>query len=138
MSQFQPGQSGNPAGRPKGSRGRATILAQAILDRDVEAVTERIVKAALDGDLTAGRLVLERAVPPMKERPLTVDLPPEMRTAEQLSQAAESVFRAVAEGDLLPGEGQALMAMIELRRKALETEELAQRVAALEAQETKR
>jgi hypothetical protein len=43
------------------------------------------------------------------------------------------VLEAVGGGELLPGEGQILTGIIETRRKAIETEELERRIAALEA-----
>jgi len=36
-NQFKPGQSGNPQGRPSGSRHKATLAAQALLDGEAEA-----------------------------------------------------------------------------------------------------
>ena len=44
---FQPGQSGNPAGRPKGLRGKATILAEQLfeLERRI-AKLERAAQSA--------------------------------------------------------------------------------------------
>jgi hypothetical protein len=40
---------------------------------------------------------------------------------------------AVATGELTPGEGTALAGIVEQHRKAIETQELEQRIAALEA-----
>jgi hypothetical protein len=37
--QFKPGQSGNPRGRPKGARHKATLAAQKLLDGESEALT---------------------------------------------------------------------------------------------------
>jgi hypothetical protein len=36
---FRPGQSGNPAGRPVGSRNKATLAAEALLDGEAEKLT---------------------------------------------------------------------------------------------------
>jgi hypothetical protein len=33
---FQPGQSGNPKGRPRGARHKATLAAEALLDGEAE------------------------------------------------------------------------------------------------------
>ena len=57
---FEKGQSGNPNGRPEGSRNRATILAQVLLDGQAEELIQKCVQMALDGDSTAMRLCIER------------------------------------------------------------------------------
>ena len=41
MPQFQKGQSGNPAGRPPGSRYRATSMVQALLEGAAENIAKR-------------------------------------------------------------------------------------------------
>jgi hypothetical protein len=53
---FKPGQSGNPSGRPHGSRNKATLALEALLDGEGEAITRK----ALEGDTAALRLCLER------------------------------------------------------------------------------
>ncbi len=55
-----PGVSGNPAGRREGSRNRATLALQALLDGEGERVVRKAVAMALEGNETALRLVLER------------------------------------------------------------------------------
>jgi len=57
---FEPGQSGNPKGRPKGSRNQATMIAEALLDGEAEAITRRLVDKALEGDTAALRLCFDR------------------------------------------------------------------------------
>jgi len=47
---FPVGVSGNPEGRPQGSRHRASVLAEALLDGRVEALTEKAVEMALTGE----------------------------------------------------------------------------------------
>ena len=103
------------------------------MDGEAEEITRKVIEAAKAGDLTAARLVLERLVPAMKERPVMVELPEDVKSPEGISAATEAIFRAVCSGEILPGEAQSLSSVLEVRRKALETEELAQRIAALEA-----
>lgn len=94
--------------------------------------TQAVIDAARQGDLAAARLVIERIAPPMRERPIQIDLP-DTHTAEGISAAQNAIVQAVGAGELLPGEGTALAAIIESKRKALETEELEKRISALEA-----
>jgi len=125
------GQSGNPRGRPKGSRNRITLVALAAMEEGAEAIARRMVELAKDGDISAARLVLERLVPPARERPVSMAMP-DTSTAEGISAAQQTILQAAASGELLPGEAATLAGIVETRRKALETEELERRVAALE------
>lgn len=121
---------GNP-GKPPGSRHRATIAVQALLEGEAEALTRKAVERALEGDVTALRLCLERVAPVRKEPAVTFDLPP-MTTASDAVQAAAAVLAAVAGGELTPSEGAHVMALVETYRRTLETTELEARIAALE------
>ena len=122
--------TGNP-GKPKGTRHKATQAALALLEGEAEGLTRQAVTMALGGDATALRLCLERIAPPRKDVAVTFDLP-RMETARDAAKAAGAVLGAVAEGELTPGEGAALMALVEGFRRTLETSELEARVAALE------
>ena len=42
---FKPGQSGNPAGKPKGTRARATILAEKLILEDEREIVASVIKA---------------------------------------------------------------------------------------------
>jgi Family of unknown function (DUF5681) len=39
---FEPGQSGNPSGRPNGARNKTTIAVEALLDNEAEALTRKV------------------------------------------------------------------------------------------------
>ena len=47
---FPPGVSGNPAGRLPGTRNRATMAAEALLDGEAEALTRKAIDAARSVD----------------------------------------------------------------------------------------
>jgi hypothetical protein len=119
------------AGRPKGTRHKATQAVLSLLDGQAEALTQRAVQLALAGDSTALRLCLERLAPPRKDAPGSFPLPP-MSTAKDAAQAAGAVLGAVSEGDLTPSEGAQVMGLIDSFRRTLEITELEARVAALE------
>ena len=130
-SAWKPGESGNPAGKPRGTRCKATVAAQALLDGESEALTRKAVSLALAGDMTALRLCLERIVPPRKDSPILVELPV-MESAADIPQAMGAILAACAAGELTPTEAQAVAGLVELNRRALETSELESRIAALE------
>ena len=128
---FVKGQSGNPNGRPEGSRNKATILAQALFDGQAEELIQKCIQMALDGDSTAMRLCIERLVPPRKDRPVNLDLP-QMECVEDTIKAMAVISSGVADGELTPSEGQVLSGMVENYRKAIETTELEERISNLE------
>ena len=40
---FQPGQSGNPSGRPQGSRNKATLIAEQLIDDRLKNWSKRVL-----------------------------------------------------------------------------------------------
>ena len=103
----------------------------ALMDTDAPAITRAVIDAAKGGDLMAAKIILDRLIPPAKERPISVDLP-DTSTSEGVSAAQSAILQAVASGDLLPGEGQTLSGIVEAKRRAIETQELADRITQLE------
>ena len=128
---FRPGVSGNPKGKPKGARNHATRLVLGLMESGAEEITRVILDAARGGDLTAAKLVIERMAPPMRERPINIELPA-TASAQGCSEAQDAILQAVGAGDLLPGEGVALAGIVENRRRAIETVALDERITALE------
>lgn len=121
---FQKGQSGNPAGRPRGSV-NYSALRKTIRTKEVLAVVE---DAALAGDMTAARLLLERALPPLRP----VDVPVVFPVADSLADVGRTVMQAVAQGRLTPSEGTTLMSGLAQLGKVIESDELAKRIEQLE------
>lgn len=114
---FQPGQSGNPTGRPPGSRNQSTLAAMALLESQVEALTQKAVEMALGGDLQALKLCLERLVAPVKERPLVFELPRVTKTADRPAQL-QGLIDAVTSGELPPADAEKLLELIEAHKMA--------------------
>lgn len=128
---FKEGQSGNPSGRPKGSRNKATLAVQALLEGEAEAITRKAIESAKSGDMQAIKLVLERLLPPRKDSPIEVELP-ELQQTSDVPHIMATILGAVSSGQITPSEGQALSAMVEHCRKSIELHELEQRIEALE------
>jgi hypothetical protein len=127
----KPFELGNP-GKPRGARSRATIAAEALLNGEAEGLTRKAVELALGGDTVALRLCLERLVPPRKDSPITIDLPP-ITTAADVVDASAAVLSAVGAGEISPDEAGRVMTLLTAHRAIVETSELADRIAALEA-----
>ena len=117
---FEKGRSGNPAGRPRGSTNRATKSAALMLDGEAEALTRKAVELALDGDPVALRLCIERILPPCRERPVRLALPP-IESAGDVSAAMNAVTSALARGNLTPGEAERIAIVVETFARAIDT-----------------
>ena len=127
---FEPGQSGNPAGRPKGSRNKATLAVEILLDGEAEAITRKAIELAKQGDLVAIRLCLDRIAPPRKDRPIPFALPA-LGNAGDASASLAAIVAAVACGELTPGEAGELSKVIDTYVQALLATELEALVTAL-------
>jgi Family of unknown function (DUF5681) len=128
---FQKGQSGNPRGRPAGSRNSATLACEALLEGQAEALTQKAVEMALAGDTVALKLCLERIYPARKDRPVTFALPP-ITSARDAADIAAAIAEAVAAGNLTPSEAAEIGKVIEIYVKAYQTADLNDRVARVE------
>ena len=128
---FKAGQSGNPAGRPKGSRNKATLAAEALLEGESEAIVRKLLEKAKEGDSTALRLCLERLMPPRRDRSVTFELGP-IKSSADAAAASSSVLAACADGSLSPDEAIKVMSLITSHASVLELTELETRLAALE------
>ena len=127
---WQPGQSGNPAGKPRGARNHATRLLEALMSEQAEAVVQAVIDAARGGDIAAARLILERLVPVRKGRPVALDLPP-LHTAADARAALGATIDAMAAGELSPEEAATIAGVVDAARKAIETEDLAAEIERL-------
>jgi hypothetical protein len=127
---FEPGQSGNPNGRPKGARNRVTRAVEALIDGQGEALGAKAVEKALNGDSPMLRALLGTLVPP-RERTVEFELP-KIESAADAVKASSAVITACAAGELSPHEATAIMGLISTHVRAIEVAELETRVAALE------
>lgn len=125
------GTSGNPAGRPSGSRNQSTLLLEELLNGQGEALIQKGIELSLKGDTRALSICWDRLLPPRKERAIELPLP-KVTDVKSVSAALASVVTAVAEGRITPGEAECLARVLETQMRVVEFEALAQRVAELE------
>ena len=128
---FRKGQSGNPAGKPKGARHRATRAIQLLLEGEAEALTRKCIDLAKAGDTTALRLCMERLAPAMKSRAVHLSMP-SIETAADVLKAQSAAIEAMASGEITPDEAATIAGVLEAKRKAIETADLEQRLTAVE------
>jgi hypothetical protein len=127
--QFQPGQSGNPAGRPPGIRDKRTAMRE-LLEPHAEELVAKAVDLAKNGDTTALRICLDRLIPPVKAKDQPVQLP---SLAGSLADSGRVILEALAEGRLSPEEAAHILQALSTQAKINEIDEIERRVAALEA-----
>jgi hypothetical protein len=109
---FVKGQSGNPAGRPRGCRNKANRDLDIELDGEATHIARSFVSKAKDGDPTAMRLVAQRVMPVGRERPVEIDLPP-LRSAEDRPAAVAVIQQALCEGEITIREASALLNFVD-------------------------
>jgi hypothetical protein len=122
--------AGNP-GRPPGTRHRATQAILTLLDGEAEGLTRKAVELALNGDVAALRLCLDRIAPALKDAPVQVALPP-LTCAQDAARAMAELVASVASGEITPGEAAGVASLVETWRKTHETGEMEDRLTALE------
>lgn len=127
---FEAGNSGGP-GRPAGSRNAATLLLDQMASDDAQAVLEKQLELAKDGDQRAAEIVLARVWPIRKGRPVTLDIPT-VTTAADIVGALGAVTTAMAAGDITPEEAASVASVLEIKRRTIETADLTARIEAIE------
>jgi hypothetical protein len=130
---FQPGQSGNPAGRPRGSRNKRTIIVEKLLDDSAGDLTTAAINRATEGDPAALRACMDRIAPRLRRRPLDFTLP-DLVTLADTPVAFSAIAQGLAAGDLDVEEASALMRAVREFTFALAAVERDQRAAAAAAQ----
>jgi hypothetical protein len=129
--QWKRGQSGNPAGRPKGALNKATEEVRAILVGNGPQVMQQAVDRTMAGSDIALRECMKRLLPVMRSRPVEIDLPADA-TAMDVAAAMSETVRAMAAGEISPGEAAEIKNVLEGQRRTVETIELERRIARLE------
>lgn len=124
---FTPGTSGNPAGRPKGARGRSGLE---LLEPHARPILRKLIERALDGEIEAMRVLADRLWPKLKPSSQKVTL---FSRGASLANRGEAVIDAVLTGQLGPDEAKDLMSALQGLGRIIEVSELVSRVEALES-----
>jgi len=127
---FAKGNPGGP-GRPRNAVCRAAFTLDQIGADAAETILRNIVDKALAGDMRAAEMVLSRAWPMRRGRPVEIAAP-EVNDLADVVSANGAVATAVMQGEITPDEGRAFSAVLETQRHAIETVEMEAEVEALE------
>ena len=130
---FQPGQSGNPAGRARGSRNKRTIIVDKLFDDSAGELTTAAITQAKAGEPSALRACMDRVAPRLRHRALDFDLP-ELVTLADTPPAINAVAQGLARGELDLEEAAALMKAVREFMQATAAVEHAKRAASPAAQ----
>jgi len=124
---WQPGRSGNPAGRKPGTGSVQQLRVQ--VELLIPEIIQVLAAKAREGDIGAARLLIERVVPALKP----VEDPQALQIDEgYLSNQAKSVVALAASGDVSIGQASQLVSALGTVAKLIEVDELLKRVDALE------
>lgn len=128
---YKKGFSGNPKGKPKGTRNKSSLAAEALLEGSLDKICKKVEEEALKGNMQAAKMILERLLPPRKDRCIEVDLP-SVHTFEDVLNAIGFIVNAVGKGSITPSEGELLARMVKSYSKALEAYQFEFRLKNLE------
>jgi len=128
---FQKGRSGNPNGKAKGTKNRATIAAEQLLQSNLDNICLRLTEEALTGNMLAIKLVLDRVLPSRRDRAIDIKLP-KLQTIEDALKTMTTIIEAMGNGKITPSEGESMSRVIDAFLKVIQGCELEKRVSALE------
>ncbi len=131
QGRFRKGQSGNPYGKPPGTRHRATRLAEAVLEGEADALMRKAIDLAKEGDVTALRFCLERLIPRRTEARIEFEMPAISRPKDAIA-ALSKISEGLGRGELTANQVGSLVALVEATLKAIEVFTLDERIAILE------
>jgi Family of unknown function (DUF5681) len=131
--QWTRGQSGNPNGRPIGSRNLTFRHLHELMMAQGEAVVNAVLTAAIAGDSTAMKLVVDRVLPRRVCNPISDVAIPPLRTAADASRALGEIVAAALDGRIGAADAAALAQVVEVFRKTVEIVDHERRIVELEA-----
>jgi hypothetical protein len=123
---FKPGQSGNPAGRPK-DKTPATLLRKSIVN-EMPEIVKTLVDLAKNGDVQAAKVLLDRICPPLKPQALPI----EVEMGDTLPNTGGNILSAILSGDISPDIGSILIKALTDQGKLIELQEIAERLKRVE------
>ncbi|WP_206185984.1 DUF5681 domain-containing protein [Sphingosinicella sp. BN140058] len=122
--QFLPGRSGNPAGRPRGARNKASRLLEMLSDGEEEAIARAVIERALAGEWPALRACFTRLMPPAKSAAVEIDLP-DTATRADVAEAGSALIAAMAAGEITPLEAEQVMKLLTAHARLIDSRDRA-------------
>lgn len=117
------------------------MVNKTLTPKRLRKVLLKLYSLAREGDMLAVKEVLYRTIGKVKsmdaETAARIELP-ELTNAKDTVKASNAILRAMTDGRLTPDDGAKLAAIVDLARRSLETNELAERLGALERRAAQR
>ncbi len=104
---FVKGLSGNPAGRPK----QDSALIREQLAEHKEAVIQKVLDLALEGDVTALKMIMDRIAPTLK--PVSLPSAIEVPDGATFTEMAKIIINQSIAGEIAPNEAAQLLNAIQ-------------------------
>src|SRR6185437_4765179 len=101
---FVKGASGNPSGKKRGTLNKRTELAK-LLDPHAENLIQKLIELALQGDISALKVCMDRVLPRARREPLGIEF------TDDDKKMKEDVFKAVLDGRLGVDEAEKLLVL---------------------------
>ena len=107
MPKFQPGQSGNTAGRPRQPKNDSTTIRN-LIGQELPIIIASLITAAKNGDIAAAKILVDKSLPSV--RPVSLATPlPALAAAQSLSEKADVILDSLASGDIGSDTAMAIM-----------------------------
>jgi hypothetical protein len=116
---WKPGTSGNPQGRPAGSRNKAAVIIESMLEGDAAALAGKLLERTREGDIRAIGMCLDRLAPPRREPTACLSLPVPT-TAQEVLDTLGILLQRVAAGEVPPSQAEMLYRILDVQRQVIE------------------
>ena len=128
---FAPGVSGNPNGRPIGSKNKTAQFAKGLLEEAAEDIIRILIDMAKGGNLRAIKLCLDRIYPQPRPTPDGFEMPP-ISSASDLQGAFACLTEALAKGDVDIDTANSLNKLLQFRVNVFVVSEMVDKLIKLE------
>ncbi len=115
---FKPGNKYGK-GREVGSKSKTQLAIEQIGFENAKGVLNKVVESALEGDMQASKLILERVMPVRKGTRFKLNIP-YLSSLEDLENANKEILRMMADAEISPEEALSINENIELRRQIIQ------------------
>ena len=110
---FQPGQSGNPAGKPKGAGDRRLEIRRMLEVRGTEVVETLLDMAIVDRDPAALKLIMERISPKPKSEAVNLGIQVNGITGKNdIKKIVSDVLMGAIKGDVPDEQSKSIAALV--------------------------